>query len=70
LLKAGSGSKAGTLPRAGCRAYQDLIHDGIGARLDHLLRFVQIIFLGAPDLFYRRFILKENDPARVSERPE
>jgi hypothetical protein len=37
-----------------------LIHDGLGARLDHLLRFVQIVFLGAPELFYERFILGEN----------
>lgn len=49
-----------TLPEAGCRAYQALIHDGLGARLDHLLRFVQIVFLGAPELFYERFILGEN----------
>lgn len=61
LLGAGGGSRAGASPEADCQAYQALIQEGIGARLDHLLRFVQIVFLGAPELFYRRFILRGND---------
>jgi len=44
-----------------CRVYQSLIYAGIGQSLEHLRRFIQLVFLGAPDFFYRKVILKSKE---------
>lgn len=43
---------------AGCRGYQDRIHGGIGRDFDALNHFAAPLFLEAPELFYRWFILE------------
>ena len=47
-----------TSPSRGCQVYESLIHEGIGAALEKQRRFVQPIFMNAPQFFYQRFILE------------
>ena len=42
--------------QADCRRYQALIHEGLGQQLDNVRRFVQFVFLQAPEFFYRKFV--------------
>lgn len=44
-----------------CRAYQKLIHQGIGRHLNVIRRYTLTPFLYAPELAYRRFILREKN---------
>jgi flavin-dependent dehydrogenase len=62
--------QAGAAGGADCRAYQSAIHEGIGQYLEHLRRFVQFIFLDAPEFFYQKFILEGVNYARVASRLE
>lgn len=50
-----------------CRIYQSLIHTGIGRNLDNLRRFVQYIFLDAPEFFYRKFVLDGLNYAQMAQ---
>jgi geranylgeranyl reductase family protein len=48
-----------TIDRFGdCRAYQSIIHEGIGTSLYRLAKLIQPVFLQAPEYFYEKFIVQ------------
>lgn len=48
-----------TIDRFGdCRAYQSIIHQGIGKTLYRLAKLIQPVFLQVPEYFYEKFIVE------------
>lgn len=56
-LLAGSSEKK----RSNCYSYEKIINRTVGSQLENRLRFVSLVFHGAPELFYDRFVVGNSE---------